>query len=525
MPDAPSYEANHLAGKLRAPSLGREETCFAVLAEREGRAEITYGALFGGAEQHAEALVAAGLQPGDRVAVQVEKSIEALQLYLGTVLAGGVFLPLNTAYTAAEVSYFLSDAEPRVFVCDPAKLDRLQQVADGADVGRVFTLSAAGAGSLSAAVAEQTAGFEAVARGEEDLGAILYTSGTTGRSKGAMLTHGNLASNAEVLKDYWQFTEDDVLIHALPIFHTHGLFVATNVTLMAGGRLIFRARFDAEAILGDMAEATAMMGVPTFYVRLLDCPGLTQEATAGMRVFISGSAPLLAETHKLWAERTGHQILERYGMTETGMNTSNPYDAERRAGTVGFPLPGVEIRITDAAKGEALATGEVGAIEVRGPNVFKGYWRMPEKTREELRDDGFFITGDLGQIDERGYVSIVGRSKDLIISGGYNIYPKEIEAMIDAVAGVRESAVIGLPHPDFGEGVAAVVVPEAQSGLSGEAVSAALKDDLARFKQPKRVFLVEELPRNTMGKVQKNLLRDRYKDAFAAAPDARASGG
>ncbi|NIA69098.1 malonyl-CoA synthase [Pelagibius litoralis] len=519
------YDANHLLSRLRAASLGREEARFAEIAEAGGRPGLSYGGLFDGAERNAKALVAAGLQPGDRVAVQVEKSIAALQLYLGTILAGGVFLPLNTAYTPAEVRYFLTDAEPCIFVCDPARLDRLQSVAGEAGVGKTLTLGADGQGSLKDAVDEQVPGFEAAARGADDLAAILYTSGTTGRSKGAMLTHGNLASNAEVLQQTWRFTAEDVLIHALPIFHTHGLFVATNVTLLAGGSVIFHARFDAEAVLQDMQRATAMMGVPTFYVRLLDCPGLTREATAGMRVFISGSAPLLAETHKLWAERTGHAILERYGMTETSMNTSNPYDEERRAGTVGFPLPGVEVKITDPASGEALPPGGVGAIEVRGPNVFKGYWRMPEKTREELRDDGFFITGDLGMIDERGYVSIVGRSKDLIISGGYNIYPKEIEAMIDDLAGVRESAVIGLPHPDFGEGVAAVVVCDGEHKLTETDVAAALKDDLARFKQPKRIFLVDDLPRNTMGKVQKNQLRERYKDTFAAAPGAQAAGG
>lgn len=519
------YDENHLMSRLRAASIGREADAFAELVEVEGHPRVTYGELFDGAERNAKALVAAGLGPGDRVAVQVEKSIEALQLYLGTVLAGGAFLPLNTAYTSSEVGYFLGDAEPRIFVCDPGKPAQLQEVAEKGGVTAVLTLSAVGEGSLSEAVADQAPGFEAVARGGDDLAAILYTSGTTGRSKGAMMTHDNLASNAEVLKDYWQFTEADVLIHALPIFHTHGLFVATNVTLLAGGSLIFRARFDAEAVLQDMQHATSMMGVPTFYTRLLDCPGLTRDATKGMRVFISGSAPLLAETHNLWAERTGHAILERYGMTETGMNTSNPYDGERRAGTVGFPLPGVEIKITDQTSGEELPVGEVGSIEVRGPNVFTGYWRMPEKTREELRDDGFFITGDLGMIDDRGYVSIVGRSKDLIISGGYNIYPKEIESLIDAVDGVRESAVIGLQHPDFGEGVAAVVVPEKGAALTEAAIAAALQDDLARFKQPKRVFLVEELPRNSMGKVQKNLLRDRYKDTFSAVAGVQASAG
>ncbi len=522
------YDRNHLASRLRSASLDREAVGFAELAEQPGRPVVTYGALFEAAERCAKALVGAGLQPGDRVAVQVEKSIEAIELYLGSVLAGGVFLPLNTAYTVAEISYFLGDAEPRVFVCDPTKLEALSAVAAEAGVGAVLTLAADGSGSLTEAVAAQDTGFEAVPRGAEDLAAILYTSGTTGRSKGAMLTHANLASNAEVLTESWRFTADDVLIHALPIFHTHGLFVATNVTLVSGARLIFRGRFDAEAVLGDMAEATALMGVPTFYTRLLDCPGLGREAAAGMRVFISGSAPLLAETHRQWTERTGHAILERYGMTETGMNTSNPYDGERRAGTVGFPLPGVEIRITDPESGAVLPPGKVGGIEVRGPNVFKGYWRMPEKTAEELREDGFFITGDVGVVDAEGYIAIVGRSKDLIISGGYNIYPKEIEALIDDLAGVRESAVIGLPHPDFGEGVAAVIVPEGGSRLTEEEVAAALKTDLARFKQPKRIYFETELPRNAMGKVQKNLLRDRYKDAFAAsappAAGARASG-
>ncbi|WP_299395189.1 malonyl-CoA synthase [Pelagibius sp.] len=522
------YDRNHLASRLRSASLVREAAGFAELAEQPGRPVVTYGALFEAAERCAKALVAAGLQPGDRVAAQVEKSIEAVELYLGSVLAGGVFLPLNTAYTVAEVSYFLGDAEPRVFVCDPTRLEALNGVAAEAGVGAVLTLAADGSGSLTDAVAAQDAGFEAVPREAEDLAAILYTSGTTGRSKGAMLTHANLASNAEVLTQSWRFTAEDVLIHALPIFHTHGLFVATNVTLMSGARLIFRSRFDAEAVLGDMAGATALMGVPTFYTRLLDCPGLGRETTAGMRVFISGSAPLLAETHRQWTECTGHAILERYGMTETGMNTSNPYDGERRAGTVGFPLPGVEIRITDPESGAVLPPSKVGGIEVRGPNVFTGYWRMPEKTAEEMREDGFFITGDVGVVDAEGYIAIVGRSKDLIISGGYNIYPKEIEALIDDLAGVRESAVIGLPHPDFGEGVAAVIVPEGGSRLTEEEVAAALKDDLARFKQPKRIYFETELPRNAMGKVQKNLLRERYKDAFAAseapAAGARASG-
>ncbi|RUZ14628.1 AMP-binding protein, partial [Mesorhizobium sp. M7A.F.Ca.CA.001.09.1.1] len=352
--------------------------------------------------------------------------------------------------------------------------------------------------------------------GPDDLAAILYTSGTTGRSKGAMLSHENLASNARVLVEHWRFTGDDVLIHALPIFHTHGLFVATNVVLMAGASMLFEQKFDPARIASLLPRATALMGVPTFYVRLLQHEGLDHEAAKNIRVFISGSAPLLAETHKIWRERTGHAILERYGMTETNMNTSNPYEGERRAGTVGFPLPGVTLRITDPDSGAALAQGEVGMIEVKGPNVFGGYWRMPEKTKAEFRAGGFFITGDLGMTDADGYVHIVGRGKDLIISGGYNIYPKELESEIDALDGVSESAVIGVAHPDFGEGVTAVVVRAPSSRITGAEILGAIAGRVAKYKHPKRVIFVDELPRNTMGKVQKNLLRDTYKDIYAS---------
>lgn len=467
----------------------------------------------------ANALVDLGIEPGDRVAVQVEKSIEALMLYLGTVRAGAVFLPLNTAYTPTEVAYFLGDASPRVFVCDPAKREALAPIAEkaGATIETlgVWTSPDVSAGSLSDKALAAPATFETVARDASDLAAILYTSGTTGRSKGAMLTQNNLLSNAEVLRDTWRFTDKDVLLHALPIFHTHGLFVASNTAMIAGGAMIFLPKFDVEQVFRFLPDATAMMGVPTFYTRLLADKRLTREATAHMRLFTSGSAPLLAETHKAFEERTGQRILERYGMTETNMSTSNPYDGERRAGTVGFPLPGVALRIVDAETGEALPQGEIGVIEVKGPNVFSGYWQMPEKTAAEFRDDGFFITGDLGMIDADGYVSIVGRGKDLVISGGFNIYPKEVELALDELPGVVESAVIGVPHPDFGEGVVGVVVGAA--GLKEEELTGALKDRLARFKQPKRIVFVDELPRNTMGKVQKNVLRDRFADLLSNA--------
>ncbi|MGX1787333.1 malonate--CoA ligase [Bosea sp. NPDC055332] len=473
----------------------------------------TYADMVAVSARFATALVALGVKPGDRVAVQVEKSIEALMLYLGTVRAGAIFLPLNTAYTPAEIEYFLGDAEPAVFVCDPAKAEALKPFAEKADA-KLETLGV-GAGSLLDKANAASGEFIDVARGADDLAAILYTSGTTGRSKGAMLSHDNLASNALALVDYWRFSKGDVLLHALPIFHTHGLFVATNVILFAGAAMILLPKFDPEQVFKYLPKATSMMGVPTFYVRLLQDQRLSKEAVKHMRLFVSGSAPLLAETHREWRERTGHAILERYGMTETNMNTSNPYDGERVAGTVGFPLPGVSARVTDPESGKELARDEIGMIEVKGPNVFKGYWRNPEKTKAEFRADGFFITGDLGKIDPAGYVHIVGRGKDLIITGGYNVYPKEVEAEIDEMPGVIESAVIGCPHPDFGEGVTAVVVAKAGADISAAGIAKALEQRLAKFKQPKQVFVVADLPRNTMGKVQKNLLREQYKDIYA----------
>ena len=475
---------------------------------------LTYGELFDRAGQTAGALVALGVQPGDRVAVQIDKSPDMIVLALACFRAGAALLPLNTAYTLAELDYFLSDAKPALVVSRPAMLDQMRALAERLDLAAVESLGVRRDGTLADKIAKQTPDFATVPRAGDDLAAILYTSGTTGRSKGAMLTHDNLASNALVLIDYWRFTADDVLIHALPVFHTHGLFVATNVALLVGATMIYQPRFDADAIVAALPRATSLMGVPTFYARLVAHAGVTRETTKHMRLFVSGSAPLLADTHDAWRAKTGHAILERYGMTETNMITSNPYDGDRIAGTVGFALPGVSLRIAELEKGRILPQGEIGVIEVKGPNVFKGYWLMPEKTAEEFRTDGFFITGDLGKIDARGYVHIVGRAKDLIISGGFNVYPKEIESEIDALPGVAESAVIGLPHPDFGEGVTAVVVPAKGAHLTQEGVLRALEGRLAKYKLPKRVFFVEELPRNAMGKVQKKALREERKGLY-----------
>jgi malonyl-CoA/methylmalonyl-CoA synthetase len=477
---------------------------------------FSYGDLIALSGQMANVLLSRGVKPGDRVAAQTEKSVPGLVLYLATVRAGAVYLPLNTAYTLTELEYFITDAEPSLVVCDPAKAEAIGAIA--AKVGaKVETLGADGKGSLTDAAATARLGFSTALRASDDLAAILYTSGTTGRSKGAMLTHENLASNSLTLIDTWRFTDKDVLIHALPIYHTHGLFVASNVTLFARASMIFLTKFDPDLIIRLMARATVMMGVPTFYTRLLQNPALTKESTGHMRLFVSGSAPLLADTHREWFARTGHAVLERYGMTETNMNTSNPYDGERVPGAVGHALPGVSVRVTDPETGKPLGSETIGMIEVKGPNVFKGYWRMPEKTRSEFRDDGFFITGDLGKIDDKGYVHILGRGKDLVISGGFNVYPKEIESEIDAMPGVVESAVIGVPHADFGEGVTAVVVCDKSAKVDEISVLKALDGRLAKFKMPKRVIVVEELPRNAMGKVQKNILRDTYANIYAKA--------
>ena len=453
------------------------------------------------------------LAAGARVAVQVEKSVEAMMLYLATLRAGYVFLPLNTAYQSAEIEYFIGNAEPAVVVCSPKNFGWVSKIAFKAGTQNVFTLDDDRTGSLLERAVHCSDQHTIAVKRTDELATILYTSGTTGRSKGAMLTHGNMLSNALVLKDYWGWKPGDVLIHALPIFHVHGLFVALHGALINGSKMIWCAKFDAKFVVSKMPEATVFMGVPTLYVRLLGEPGLDKHAVRNMRLFVAGSAPLLIETFCQWQRTTGHTILERYGMSETAMLTSNPYHGERKGGTVGFVLPGVNLRV-QGNDGKVLDVDEIGGIQVKGPNVFKGYWRMPEKTKEEFTTDGFFRTGDVGKIDERGYITIVGRSKDLIISGGYNVYPAEIEGYINDLPGVLESALVGVPHPDFGEVGVAVVVAKAGAILEPEAIIATLKSKLANFKIPKRCFVVAELPRNTMGKVQKNLLREQHKSLY-----------
>jgi len=458
--------------------------------------------------QMAHLMVELGAKPGDRVAIQVAKSVEAVVLYLACLRTGLVYLPLNTAYKAAEIEYFLGDATPTLVVCDPASIDSIKPLAKAVDVKEVLTLDAQGNGSLIDWIEGNPKTYETVASSSDDLAAILYTSGTTGRSKGAMLTHNNLSSNAKSLHRAWHFEEGDVLLHALPIFHVHGLFVALHCALLNGSKIIFLTKFDPKAVINALPRATVFMGVPTFYVRLLADADFTKENCSNIRLFTAGSAPLLEETFNAFAERTGHVILERYGMTEAGMITTNPYEKERKAGTVGMPLDN-DVRIV-SEKGEPLAEGDIGILEIKGPNVFKGYWQMPEKTAAEFRDDGYFITGDMCQKGGDGYYRIVGRSKDLIISGGYNVYPKEIESFIDDMPGVEESAVVGRPHPDFGEAVVAYVVADGSiPALTAENIIQFVKEKLANFKVPKDVFLLDALPRNTMGKVQKKELRDR----------------
>ncbi len=510
-----------LAQRLdRAMRQHRTRSCLIL----ENGTRHTYGDLLTWSSQIATRLVEAGVEPGDRVAVQVEKSPMAVALYLACLRAGAIYLPLNPAYRPAEVAYFLNDAEPRVFVADPTHAEPSARHVPAGTV--VLTLDADGQGSLRDAPANSTSSSTSAdvsTRAGTDVAAILYTSGTTGRAKGAMLTHDNLLSNADTLIDLWGFSDRDTLIHALPIYHVHGLFVALHCVLLSGAQARFLSRFDADVVLGHLARSTALMGVPTFYTRLLAHPDLDHRGCRSMRLFISGSAPLRAEDFDAFRDRTGYAILERYGMTEAGMITSNPLDGERRAGTVGRPLPGVEVRIVDPDDGSPVVDGTVGVLHIQGPNVFAGYWRQPEKTRAEHDDDGYFITGDLVTRTSDGTITIVGRAKDLVISGGLNVYPKEVESALDALDGVGESAVVGVPHPDLGEAVVAAVVPTPERRLDPEALRQALRQDLAGFKVPKHIVLVDRLPRNAMGKVQKNRLREELGEGLAPAPGAPAS--
>ncbi|TSE30138.1 Long-chain-fatty-acid--CoA ligase [Tepidimonas thermarum] len=491
----------------------------AVAVETEDGRTWTFGELEAHSARMANWLTTLGLQPGDRVMVQVEKSVPALVLYLACLRAGVVYVPLNVAYQAAELAYFMENAEPRLVVGDPAKHDVLRELTQRLGVAHLATMDASGQGSAWTDAQNHAAQHRVAAVAGSDVAAILYTSGTTGRSKGAQLTHDNLASNVQTLHRYWGWQPDDVLIHALPIFHVHGLFVAAHLALLNGSPMLWMARFTPAQVLQWLPRATVFMGVPTLYVRLLQEPALSPAVCARMRLFISGSAPLLTETFHAWQARTGHTILERYGMSETLMLTSNPYDpaeGPRLAGTVGRPLPGVQVRVVNES-GTVCATGDIGGVEVRGPNVFPGYWRMPDVNAKEFTPDGWFRTGDMGFVDAQGYLTLVGRSKDLIITGGYNVYPAEVESYLNELEGVEESAVIGCPHPDLGEGVVAVVVARPGATLDPDALLAAVKNRIAGFKVPKRLFVVDQLPRNVMGKVQKNLLRQRYADAFRTA--------
>jgi len=474
---------------------------------------ISYGGLDAMSARIAGVFSKLAIRKGDRVAVQVDKSPQAVALYLACLRIGAVYLPLNTAYTPTEVAYFLGDAEPSLLVCRPQAGQSLRDVIGDNKALHVMTMDDKGQGTLTTAADTSEPKAEIADVRPEDLAAILYTSGTTGRSKGAMLSHENLASNALALHDMWGWREGDVLIHALPIFHVHGLFVALHCALLNGSKMWFMPKFDVDQVINLLPQSTVLMGVPTFYTRLVDHPGLTRETSANMRLFVAGSAPLLEETFSAFENQTGHRILERYGMTETGMITSNPLDGDRLPATVGYPLPGVQVRIADE-DGNILGTDEIGVLEVRGANVFSGYWRMPEKTASEFRKDGWFITGDVAQMSDDGRVSIVGRAKDMIISGGYNVYPKEIESVIDDLAGVTESAVIGVPHPDFGEAVVALIITDQNAQIDGAIIQSGIKDKLARFKHPKCIFVIDKLPRNTMGKVQKNILREAYAKIF-----------
>ena len=499
-------EANYLFDKIFKPNETKEK----IFLINESK-KLTYIEFHEVVNKISNYLIEIDLSPGDRVAVQAEKNIIQLALYVATIKAGGVYLPLNTGYTLNELEYFFDDAKPKVIIVDDKIQSKIDSIASTSSAS-ILTLNLDESGSLTEKIKNHSTKFHAISRNENDLAAILYTSGTTGKSKGAMLSHRNLVSNSEVLRDVWKFSENDVLLHMLPIYHTHGLFVACNLLAIVGGSIIFLEKFDVKKALFWMKDATSMMGVPTFYTRLLASDELNTDATQHIRLFISGSAPLLSETHIEFERRTGKKILERYGMTETNMNTSNPYDGERKAGTVGIPLPGVEIRVVNE-EGHLVEHGKIGTIELKGENVFSGYWGMKEKTKEAFKKDGFFITGDLAQRDEDGYLIIVGRDKDMIISGGLNVYPKEIEDAINEMPNILESAVVGIQHHDFGEAVIAVVVSSDKT-LAEIKVLDFLKDKIAKYKQPKKILFLDELPRNTMGKVQKKVLRENYSDLF-----------
>lgn len=496
---------NALYDALIAPHRGNSATFLAC----DDGSSISFDAFTKRAAQIANVLAEVGVKTGDCIVVQAPKLADSVALYAASLQVGAVYLPLNTAYTLSELEYFVSDAAPALIVCDPKNYAEIKELLIGQEKA-VLTLGG-NDGTLTLAANKMPENFATVARSDNDLAALLYTSGTTGRSKGAMLSHNNLLSNAKALVDLWEITSGDRLIHALPIFHTHGLFVALNTALLAGVEVRLMQTFDIDKLLAELPKSTLLMGVPTFYTRLLADARFDQSVTEKMRLFISGSAPLLAETHQEFETRTGHRILERYGMTETNMITSNPYQGDRLAGTVGYPLDGTEVKVSDPDTGAKVPMGDIGMIEVRGDNVFSGYWNMPEKTAEELRPDGFFITGDLGRFSDDGRLTIVGRAKDLIISGGYNIYPKEIEDVLNDIEGVDESAVFGVPHADFGESVVAAIVPIGSQTTEIETLKSVVEAQLARFKHPRRYIVLQELPRNTMGKVQKNVLRDTYR--------------
>ncbi len=477
-----------------------------------GGASYSYGQVDRRSAAIAAALAEGGARPGDRVVVQVDKSADAVALYLACLRSGFIYVPLNTAYTPEEVGFFLGDAHPAVFVFKPGRAAKLRPVADIAGVPTSFTLNSKGGGSLADAASEITGIGAIMERGPDDVACMVYTSGTTGRSKGAMLTHRGIATNARALHAIWRFRPGDVLLHCLPIFHIHGLFVALHCAMLNASEVFFLPKFDVEQIRNSLPRSTVMMGVPTHYTRLLADPDFGAADCQTVRLFACGSAPLSEPVFHEFIARTGHTICERYGMTEAGIIASNPPEGQRIAGTVGYALPDMDLRVVDE-KDEPLEAGEIGEVQVRGPHVFPGYWGLEDKTAEAHTGDGYFRTGDIGSMGPDGRLTLAGRSTDMIISGGYNVYPKEIELLVDQQPGVVESAIIGLPHPDFGEAVAAFVV--ADDAVTEDELEEAVEDSLANFKRPKQYVFLDALPRNSMGKVQKAQLRESYAELFA----------